>query len=237
MPIVFLDFDGTITRRDVTDAILEAYAHPDWLRIEEEWTTGRIGSRDCLIAQMALVRATKPDIDSLLDEIEIDKGIVALLEICAAHAAPVHIVSDGFDYCIRRILSRPSLKLAPYLKGVQIVSGHLEPNGTNWIVDFTSVDHPCAHGCGTCKPAAMTRLNATNGPTIFVGDGLSDRYAVACADRVFAKGTLAAYCDEQALSYIPYNNLGTVARRLDHLLQSTTLFETEPKKESAFATK
>jgi len=44
--IVFLDFDGTITQRDATDVILEAYADPGWLRIEEEWKAGRIGSRD-----------------------------------------------------------------------------------------------------------------------------------------------------------------------------------------------
>src|ERR1017187_741565 len=107
-PIVFLDFDGTITRRDATDAILEAYADPQWLRIEDEWKNGRINSRDCLIAQMALVQATPGQIDALLDGIDVESGFVTLLETCAAHGVPVHILSDGFDYCIPRILSRPS---------------------------------------------------------------------------------------------------------------------------------
>src|SRR5262249_6907381 len=65
-PMVFLDFDGTITRRDATDAILEAYADPRWLQLEEAWKHGRIGSRECLTAQMALVRASREEIDALL---------------------------------------------------------------------------------------------------------------------------------------------------------------------------
>jgi 2,3-diketo-5-methylthio-1-phosphopentane phosphatase len=214
--IVFLDFDGTVTRRDATDAILEAYAAPQWLRIEEEWKAGRIGSRDCLTAQMALVNATRDEIDALLDSIEIDEGLVTLLAACSSRGVPVHIVSDGFDYCIRRILSRPSLNLARYLAGVQIVSSHLEPHGRMWKVGFAE---PCVHGCGTCKPATMERMNTANRLTVFVGDGLSDKHAAACADLVFAKDGLASYCDEQDISYAPYDNLAEIAERLDHLRQ------------------
>lgn len=217
--MVFLDFDGTITRRDATDAILEAYADPEWVQIEEEWKRGRMGSRECLIAQMALVRATRAEIDSLLDDIAIDKGFVPLLQTCSARAVPVHIVSDGFDYCIQRILSRPSLHLAEHLEGMQIVSSHLAPQGDRWNVDIASLSPSCIHGCGTCKPATMERLTTTGRPAIFVGDGLSDRYAAARADLVFAKDDLAAYCDQQTISYTPYESLVTIAQRLEHLLR------------------
>jgi 2-hydroxy-3-keto-5-methylthiopentenyl-1-phosphate phosphatase len=214
--IVFLDFDGTITRRDATDAILATYADPQWLRIEEEWKAGRIGSRQCLTAQMALVNATREEIDALLDDIEIDEGLVTLLATCATPRVPVHIVSDGFDYCIQRILSRPSLDLAPYLARVQIVSSHLEPHGRRWDVGF---GQPCVHGCGTCKVATMARLNTDGGLTVFVGDGLSDAHAAAVADLVFAKDGLATYCDEQAIAYTAYDTLAAVGQRL---LQSHT---------------
>ena len=226
-PIVFVDFDGTITRRDATDAILETFADPDWLRVEEQWRAGRISSRECLTAQMALVAASKEAIDSLLDDIEIDDGFISLLETCSAHGVPVHIVSDGFDYCIERILSRPSLNLARYLEDVETVSSHLEPDGTRWNVAFASFDS-CAHGCATCKPATMERLNRSDGRTIFVGDGLSDKYAAACADVVFAKGALAAYCEEQAISYSPYDNLAAIARWLDRIFSARPRNERVP---------
>src|SRR6202163_3033755 len=100
--ILFLDFDGTISRRDAVDAILETFAGPEWLTFEAEWRAGRMGSRDCLHAQMSLVRASRKQIDALLDEIGIDEGLVALLEMCAGRHITTHIIRDGFDYCIRR---------------------------------------------------------------------------------------------------------------------------------------
>ena len=66
----------------------------------------------------------------------------------------------------------------------------------------------------------MNRLNETGGPTLFIGDGLSDRYAAMCADGVFAKDTLAAYCDEHMIPYVGYDNLVTLAGRLEDVLRT-----------------
>src|ERR1043166_5449497 len=105
-PILFLDFDGTISERDATDVLLEAFADPRWVDVETQWQSGRIGSRECLREQIALVRADREQIDALLDTITVDRGLGEVLDTCARYRIPVHIVSDGFDYCIWRILSR-----------------------------------------------------------------------------------------------------------------------------------
>src|SRR5437867_9441280 len=136
--VVVLDFDGTITLRDATDAILDAFADPAWLQVEDEWLSGRIGSRECLAAQMALVTATREQVDRLLDEIGVDPGLAGLLDACAARAVPVHIVSDGFDYCIERILRRPELRLHARLADAHIVSSRLRPDGGRWRAAFAS---------------------------------------------------------------------------------------------------
>jgi 2-hydroxy-3-keto-5-methylthiopentenyl-1-phosphate phosphatase len=230
-PAVFLDFDGTITIQDATDAILDAYADPDWLRIEDAWKAGRIGSRECLTAQMALVTATREEVDALLDRVEIDAGLVTLLDLCAALPAPVHIVSDGFDYCIQRILNRPSLHLAAHLKGMRILSSHLWTEHDRWRVSFAFPAHACVHGCATCKPAAMEMLNDGGAPAIFIGDGLSDRYAAMAADLVFAKDTLAGFCEKRAIAYTPYDNLATIAGILEERLRpGRTIQPTVPGK-------
>jgi 2,3-diketo-5-methylthio-1-phosphopentane phosphatase len=221
-PTIFLDFDGTITVRDATDAILDAFADRRWLDVEDAWKAGRIGSRECLTAQMALVAADRRDVDALLDGIDVDEGFVTLLEWCVARRAPVRIISDGFDYCIQRILSRPSLGFERYLKDISVVSSRLEPLGRQWRASFTSPGGPCVHGCATCKPAAIERLGVAGSPSVFVGDGLSDRYAAAAADMVFAKDTLAVYCVEHSIPHTPYTTLATVARRLDAILASET---------------
>jgi len=211
-PILFIDFDGTITRKDVTDAILEKFADERWLDIEKQWRAGRIGSRDCLLAQMALVRASREELDSLIDSIQVDEGFSLLLEVCARHNIAAHIISDGFDYCIRRILERPQLQLSNILRSVRVCASHLENDDHGWWrTSFPYFNQTCAHGCATCKPAVMRLLNRAGAPAIFIGDGLSDRYAAESASLVFAKDSLAAYCREQGIEYVPFDELDEVA--------------------------
>ncbi|MCU1266816.1 MAG: phosphoserine phosphatase [Acidobacteria bacterium] len=225
--IVFLDFDGTITRRDAIDAILEVYADPQWVSLETDWQEGRIGSRDCLQSQMALVRATHTQLDALLDEIEIDEGFEALLETCVANGVGAHIISDGFGYCISRILARLGHEVAAQLAGIS--ASRLVLEGDVWRTEFPFFHQSCGHGCATCKPAVMRLLNHTNAPVVFVGDGLSDRYAVECADHVFAKSGLAAYCRNNSIEHTAYQSLEEVATVLDRRLLSGRFLEAERK--------
>lgn len=231
--ILFLDFDGTIIQRDAVDVILEVYADPKWLELEAEWRAGRMGSRDCLQAQMGLVRASRQQLDSLLDEIEIDEGLTPLLELCAAHDIPAHIISDGFDYCIRRILLRANKRVHSLLRGARVCASRLEARGNQWRTSFPFFHQTCAHGCATCKPAVMRLLNPANAAAIFVGDGLSDQYAVESADLVFAKSGLAGYCRENSVEHVSYNTLEDVAEHLDRWLVARMFIESETEKRAS----
>ncbi len=220
-PVVFLDFDGTVSRCDVVDVILSAYAGRAWLEVERQWQAGAIGSRECLREQMALVRASRQQIDSLLDDVELDPGFLPLLHMCARRGVPVHIVSDGFDYCIRRILQRGGPHAAGLLRDGHVYASHMEPSEAGaWIVDFRFPADVCEHGCATCKPWAMQQLNRDRRPAIFVGDGLSDRYAARWADMVFAKTSLAGFCRDQGIPHYPFDDLGHVAAQIDRILRT-----------------
>ena len=225
IPAVFLDFDGTVSCADVVDAILEHCASSEWLRVEEEWRAGRIGSRECLRRQMALVRATPTEIDAIIDGIAIDPGFGALLEVCAAGGLPIHIISDGFDYCIRRLLRRAPAAIQPALPTIEVRASHLEPAaGGEWQTAFLFPGEPCIHGCATCKPAVMQALTPVGGTSVFVGDGLSDRYAAAVADLVFAKDKLASYCVEQGIVHVSFTSLTDVAANLNERFRSRVPF-------------
>ena len=216
--VLFVDFDGTITRHDVVDVILETYADPKWRLHETAWRAGRIGSRDCLHAQMSLVRVTRQQLDSLLDSITVDEGLIDLFETCAAQNIPAHIISDGFDYCLDRILGRVLNGHRSLIKSVR--ASHLEVSARPWRTQFPYFQESCTHGCATCKPEVMRLLNPTGATAIFAGDGLSDRYAVENADLVFAKNELASYCRANSISHIEYENLTDVAANLQFLMSS-----------------
>ena len=219
-PILFLDFDGTISKRDVTDVILEQYANEAWQAAETAWLDGRIGSRACLSEQMSLVQATRSQLHALLDAIEIDEGLSTLLDLCNACNVAAHIISDGFDYCITRILARGVNGQRSTIKS--ICASHLELSKLPWRTEFPFFRQSCAHGCATCKPAVMRLLNPKNAPVIFVGDGFSDRYAVECADLVFAKNDLARYCADNSIEHIAYTTLSEVATRMEAWMLART---------------
>src|SRR6516165_1861337 len=124
-PVVFLDFDGTISCVDVVDALLDRYADPAWERIEREWKAGRIGSRACLAGQLALVRATKSEVDELLASVQIDRGFLPLLDACEGAGIRSHIISDGFDFCIGRILRQVPPSHQDLLAQVSVHASHL----------------------------------------------------------------------------------------------------------------
>jgi 2,3-diketo-5-methylthio-1-phosphopentane phosphatase len=218
---LFLDFDGTITSRDATDAILETFADAAWLDVERAWLSGHIGSRECLAAQMALVSASAAQVDRLLETIDVDPGFARLLDAARTSNMPVHIVSDGFDYCIRRILGRPDRNLLTRIDASHIISSSLEPEAREgrWRATFRHPPEPCAHGCATCKLSAMRRLTPAGSVAVFAGDGMSDRYAASGADIVFAKDKLAAFCEKASIAFTPFETLGTLAESVERLLR------------------
>src|SRR5512146_1819406 len=96
-PIIFSDFDGTITQVDVTDLVLTQLAHPSWREVEQEWARGQIGSRECLERQMALVDASAQEFNALVDSVPIDPHFGKVYKVVQRHELPFFVVSDGFD--------------------------------------------------------------------------------------------------------------------------------------------
>jgi len=188
-PIVFSDFDGTVTQTDVTDEILTRLADPAWRGVEQEWVRGEIGSRECLERQMALVRASARELNALIDAVPVDPGFADFCRFAEHRALSFYVVSDGFDYVIRRVL--------------------------------TAFPHPaagCEHGCATCKAGVMKRLGRGHDPVVFIGDGLSDRFAAREADLVFAKHELLKYCLANGIAFEPFRTFADVQASLAEML-------------------
>lgn len=216
-PIVFCDFDGTITQLDVTDQILAQLAHPSWREIEQEWARGLIGSRECLERQMALVETTAQELDALIDAIPIDPYFSVFYRFAQKRGLPVYVVSDGFDYVVRRVLRRLGVN-GPLRNGAHLFTSALRVEGPRLALSFPHSAEPCEHGCATCKAAIIRRLSRGRHPIIFVGDGLSDRFAVEQADLVFAKRQLLAFCREHKLPYQRFETFADVKQALTDLL-------------------
>jgi len=84
---VFCDFNGTITRVDATDAVLETFALPAWRDWEQRWVNGEITSKVCLSRQIELIQADRDTLIRFADNLPIDEGIIALDRRCAEEAS------------------------------------------------------------------------------------------------------------------------------------------------------
>jgi 2-hydroxy-3-keto-5-methylthiopentenyl-1-phosphate phosphatase len=208
-PIIFSDFDGTITQVDVTDQVLSQLAHPSWQEVEQEWVRGVIGSRECLVRQLALVNSTHQELDALIDSIPVDPDFTIFQEFTQKRKFPFYVVSDGFDYIIRRVLHRAGVN-GNLANGSHLFASSLRISGNRLEPSFPHSEPPCEHGCATCKPAIMRRVANGRSPIVFIGDGHSDRHAAEFADMVFAKRQLLAYCRDRNIACHAYETFADV---------------------------
>ncbi len=208
-PVIFCDFDGTITQVDVTDLILSELAHPAWQEVEQEWVRGVIGSRECLERQMALVQATVAELRAVVDSIPVDPSFARFVRFTRGARIPLYIVSDGFDSVIRRVLRRAGMN-GSLGNGARLFASSLRVAGKRMVTSFPYAGGGCRHGCGTCKAELVRRLGRGHDPVIYIGDGLSDRFAVEQATVVFAKRQLAAYCRERAIPFRPFESFAEI---------------------------
>lgn len=209
-----IDFDGTIALEDTTDMLLDRRAEPAWLDVEKEWLAGRIGSRECLAQQAALIRATPEELEFALADVAIDPDFTRFVSAAGRIGATMQIVSDGFDRCLLPVLERAGIELP-------VTSNRLRPVGENhWAAEFPAYASDCKATSGVCKCRAASR---TERMLVLIGDGRSDFCLASRADVVLAKGKLAAHCAENKYPYTPINSFADVLDWLQPFLAEQTV--------------
>jgi 2,3-diketo-5-methylthio-1-phosphopentane phosphatase len=210
---VFCDFDGTVSVRDATDVLLEAYALPQWRLIEKSWRAGNIGSMECMRRQVALLRCSRKELDDLVDQVAIDPGFADFVLTCREAAVPVVVLSDGLDYVIGRVLRNNGLSEIPFY------ANRLEMHADgSYSLAFPQAQAGCIAASGTCKCALMRALHRPGAASVLVGDGASDFCAAReAADFVFAKDSLLEHCRRFALPHGAYEDFRDVTRLLFNL--------------------
>lgn len=206
---VWLDFDGTITKQDVIDELLNRYAvNESWKAVEQQWQEGLIGSRQCLKEQLDLIRISQVELDNLLEEIEMDKGIFSLLLLLNEYEVPAVILSDGAETFINRILQRQGIH------NIAVRSNTIVHRDSKIEFSCPYNDPKCQSKAAHCKCASIKAIGSPERKSIYIGDGLSDLCPAGKADMVFAKGALAEVMEKKNMKFIRYSNLNEVAEVL-----------------------
>jgi 2,3-diketo-5-methylthio-1-phosphopentane phosphatase len=204
----FCDFDGTVTKEDVIDRILEEFADPAWREIEQSWVIGDIGSRDCLATQTRLIKAKKKDLFEFVEGIAIDETFIDFAIYCKNKNIKIAVLSDGVDLFIKSILNRWGLKdIEVFSNGLAHTNGHFE-------MTFPYFRKDCSSQSGICKCRVMEELSSPEEINVLVGDGRSDFCVASRAYLTFAKSTLLDFCGSEKIPYIEYREFGDITRWL-----------------------
>jgi 2,3-diketo-5-methylthio-1-phosphopentane phosphatase len=212
---LYLDFDGTITLRDVGDELFMEYG--DFHVHSAALMSGETDVRSYYkgVVQSLRKDCTPGTLKSFVENQEVDPGLLNLLEFCKKRDIEVLIVSDGFDSYINPILSKHVLSNSEIGIGdLKVMSNTLQYDGSQWIPAFPGATESCSCFCASCKRNAVIGTSTEADVTIYVGDGMSDECAIQYCDVVFAKHSLAAFCNSHRIPHHPFKNLSDVQRIL-----------------------
>ncbi len=212
---LLLDFDGTLTERDVGGLLLDAFAPPEWRQEEAAWRAGDITFKlmnERGFAYLPAGRRTEME-RYAVEQARPRPGGSELVDFCRVSDIPVEIVSSGLDLYIRPLLERfgmghlqvHAMKHAEFSQGETIVPTY--PDGIT-VCDIT----------GACKCSRLWHYQEKGYRVVFVGDGNSDRCVASRVDAVYARDNLARYCRDKGIAFTPYETLHDVLAGLREMV-------------------
>lgn len=213
---IFCDFDGTVTRGDTVDLLLETLADDAWKEIESRWVRGEIGSRECMAMQVPMIRGGWNAVLDVLETVEFDNSFATFVNWCRLRNIPISIVSDGIDRVIQHLLDREKIRVD------HIWANHLvETNEQGSLgLEFPKPWRRVVCPSGLCKCQVLDRAG-TNPLKVVIGDGRSDFCWARNADILFAKDKLAKHCETNNISHLPYDNFVQIRVLLEELMSAS----------------
>jgi 2-hydroxy-3-keto-5-methylthiopentenyl-1-phosphate phosphatase len=233
---LFVDFDGTVTTQDVGNAFFRRFGGPACDGLVRDYRDGKMSAQECFRGETAAIgRLPLAEAETFLREQQISPGFATFVEFCRARGIEFHIVSDGLDYYVGRILALNGIDGVSVFANTLTLSG-AEEGSAKLTVSFPYGAAECDR-CACCKRNIILTRAGEDDVIGYIGEGFSDRCAAQYADIVFAKDELQKYCQQENISYYLYNDFHDVLARLELLVARKSLRKrrrAENKRREAF---
>jgi 2-hydroxy-3-keto-5-methylthiopentenyl-1-phosphate phosphatase len=208
--LVQCDFDGTISEKDVSFALLDTFANGDWRKLFGQYKAGKISVGRFNTEAFAMVKTDKESLlEVVRDKTKIRPGFRELVALCDRKGFRLVIVSNGLDFYINAILEDIGMNNIEVFaaktefrpQGIKVQ--YIGPDGGSLDEDF--------------KKAYASSFLRSDYRIIYVGNGTSDILPAKLAYHIFATGDLLSLCKEMGLSCTPFNDLNDVVGNLELL--------------------
>ncbi len=216
---IFIDFDGTITQKDVGEEMFLRFGNVEkvnaWI---DEWIGKKINSIELWKLLCSTVKNFDEDrFDLFLNEIELDPEFKNFVNFCEKEGFEIRVLSDGFDYYIKKVLRREGLE------HLEVYSNKLifDADG-NLIPKFPFTDEECSR-CANCKRNHLLNFSSEEDYTFYIGDGYTDVCPSQFCDFIFAKNSLLKQCEIDRVTYFPYFTFNDVTKKISELKEKKRL--------------
>ena len=195
--VIQCDFDGTVTEKDVSFMLLDAFADGDWRQWDDKHDAGTITVGRFNQEVFSMVRASRREmLDYMKSRVTIRSGFEKWVAYCRSNRVRLVIVSNGLRFYIDEILG--SLGLADievHAAETEFSSGGLRVKyvGPDGIV----LDDGFKESYVECFLEGGSRLT-------YIGDGGSDLRPARRCHRVFATHRLLDLCRRDDVACTPF---------------------------------
>lgn len=209
---VFVDFDGTITQKDVGEELFIEFGDREFCKtLIDDWNNDLVEPRTGWKKLCGSVKyADEMEIRNFLATIEVEASFIQFVKYCEENDFELRIISDGFDYYIKTILEKENLGNLNFSSNIlSFIDNKLIPRFPN-----SAEDCKCS---ANCKRNYVLKHSSDDDYTVYIGDGVSDRCPIQFCDFIFAKDSLLKFCEINRITYFPYTDFNDVIKRLDEL--------------------
>lgn len=209
-PIIFCDFDGTITESDNIVSIMKHFAPPEWEKLKDGVLNQTISVQEGVGKMFSLLPSTlKEDIIQYVKKIgKLRAGFSEFVTFTTEQKIPLYIVSGGIDFFVHPILENYLDK-----KHIYCNAGDFSNDTINILWPYTCDEH-CSNNCGCCKPSILRQFDGEKYEKIVIGDSITDLQAAKFADYVYARDFLIQKCEELQIPYTPFENFTEIIQDL-----------------------
>lgn len=204
-PIIFCDFDGTITAEETFVAMLKQFTPEMSAEIMPQLYNRKLTLRQGVRQMLESIPSVRyQEVIEFSRCQQIRPGLVELIDFLDSQGVPFVVVSGGIRIMVETVLG----ELVNRVAGIYAVDINTE--GEYWQVnsEFES---------GTELVAKVKIMDLyESDEKIAIGDSVTDLNMALSAPLVFARDRLAQYLNEQQKSYIVWNDFFEVK---DYLLQ------------------
>lgn len=206
-PILFCDFDGTITAKESLEAVFTTFAPGRWEPVKQKLMAGQLSVREGVREIMERIPSARyPEMCAFVAGIPIRPGLEDFLDFLDDRHIPFVVISGGFRGMVEA-------RLGPLKERMhRIFAADLDDSGP--FLKVTS-DHESDTEL-VAKAEVMALFPAMK--KIAVGDGITDLNMARHADLVFARDMLARFLDKSGIAYHPWTDFFDLRDRLKKLI-------------------